>query len=224
MEYSTFQSIEERILVLEKLIKKYDLDDEYKSYLVSPLLKELNSLINKSLEDKEAYSLKNMTHYHKDYLLIASSYKRMGRMSLAALFHEKALDIALNIYQEYQEVMNDLEGLFYNILRERNFYLDDQCVDVLKKVQGIEIIEEEKITKLYQDVMKHPRNLKHDPIEMSEEYLAVIDEVEEKIDKSRSIFGLGACHEIWMLKARYLREKGIDWKDPHILNPRVLFD
>ena len=27
MEYSTFQSIEERILVLEKLIKKYDLDD-----------------------------------------------------------------------------------------------------------------------------------------------------------------------------------------------------
>ena len=59
---------------------------------------------------------------------------------------------------------------------------------------------------------------------MSEEYLAVIDDVEEKIDKNRPLVGMGSCHEIWDLKYQYLLEKGIRWKSPQILNPRVMFD
>ena len=68
------------------------------------------------------------------------------------------------------------------------------------------------------------RSLKHDPVEMSEEYLAVIDEVEEKIDQNRTMRGMGSCHEIWGLKYEYLLEKGIHWKSPSVLNPRVMFD
>ena len=72
--------------------------------------------------------------------------------------------------------------------------------------------------------MSHRRNLKHDPVEMSETYLAVIDEIEARIEKNRTLRGMGSCHEIWALKQEYLAEKGIEWQSPVILNPRVMFD
>ena len=72
--------------------------------------------------------------------------------------------------------------------------------------------------------MNRRRNLKHDPVEMTEEYLAVIDEVDEKIEKNREYHGFGSCHHVWSLKTDYLAEKGIVWKSPVVLNPRVRFD
>ena len=107
----------------------------------------------------------------------------------------------------------------YDLLKARNYYIDDVCLDIVNKVKGILIIEP-----IHQQVMGLRRTLKHDPIEMSEQYLSVIDEVEEKIDKNRTLYGMGSCHEMWALKEQYLLEKGIKWKSPQAMNPRVLFD
>ena len=77
---------------------------------------------------------------------------------------------------------------------------------------------------VFDTVMNRRRNLKHDPVEMTEEYLAVIDEIDEKIEKNREYRGFGSCHHVWSLKTDCLAEKGIEWKSPVVLNPRVRFD
>ena len=51
-----------------------------------------------------------------------------------------------------------------------------------------------------------------------------IDEIEEKVEKSRRAFGHGSCFEVWSLKKSYLLEHDIEWQTPSELNPRVLFD
>jgi hypothetical protein len=84
--------------------------------------------------------------------------------------------------------------------------------------------QKEMLEKFEDTVMKRRRNLKHDPVEMTEEYLAVIDEVDEKIEKNREYHGFGSCHHVWSLKTDYLAEKGIEWKSPVVLNPKVRFD
>ena len=58
-------------------------------------------------------------------------------------------------------------------------------------------------------------------VEKTEEYLAVIDKVEEKIEKTKQ---MNFCLEYWNLKAQFLFEYGILWRSPTQLNPGVMFD
>lgn len=68
--------------------------------------------------------------------------------------------------------------------------------------------------------------LKYDPVEDSEAYLAVIDEVERRLyeelkDEPR---GMGFCFRYWSAKRDILEEYGITWRSPKMMNPRVMFD
>ena len=56
---------------------------------------------------------------------------------------------------------------------------------------------------------------------MTEEYLAVIDEVEAEIDRLKTS---DFCLEYWSLKSSLLAERGIVWQSPAQLNPNVMFD
>ena len=206
--------------LVEKVNEIVDDGDEFKGYKASPLLKEILDLLEEN-NDKEQDTLEVQ---YDAYRFVADIYKMMGRFSLAAKYHEKALDASIVLYQRYNEKMKDIDSLLYDILKERNYYVDDDGLDVLAKVRGIGLIDEHIIDKINDRVMSRRRTLKNDPVEMSEAYLAIIDEIEEKIDKKRTIFGMGACFEIWNLKAEFLAEKGIIWTSPAILNPRVMFD
>ena len=208
---------------IEKLIKNVKacvVDDELKGYKASPLLKKMNELLTANIDDEE----ETLSFIYDAYIFIGQCYRRMGRFSVSAIVEEKGLDIALKLYCNHGKKAKDVDTLLYNILKDRNYYVDDNCYDVLNKVRRTPLIEPEIIKKIDDSVMMRRRSLKHDPVEMSEEYLAVIDEVEEKIDQNRTLYGMGSCHEIWALKYEYLLEKGIDWKSPQILNPRVMFD
>lgn len=71
----------------------------------------------------------------------------------------------------------------------------------------------------------HP-TLKYDPVEDSETYLSVIDEVERKLydelkDEPRS---MGFCFRYWAAKRALLEQYGITWRSPQMMNPRVMFD
>ena len=69
--------------------------------------------------------------------------------------------------------------------------------------------------------------LKHDPIEDTAQFKAIIKDVEKELDellkdKPRA---MGFCHIYWYEKKRILKEKyGIDWKSPALMNPHVMFD
>ena len=69
--------------------------------------------------------------------------------------------------------------------------------------------------------------LKHDPIENTAEYKAVIKNVEKELDEllKDKPKGMGFCHIYWHEKRRILKEKyGIEWRSLAVMNPRVMFD
>jgi len=70
-------------------------------------------------------------------------------------------------------------------------------------------------------------SLKHDPIEDTEEYKAILPELEAKIEAELKDAPrvMGFCFEYWDTKERILREDyGIEWDSPNVLNPTVHFD
>ena len=69
--------------------------------------------------------------------------------------------------------------------------------------------------------------LLHDPIEDTEEFKAIIDDVERELDEmlKDEPKGMGFCHHYWHCKSKLLKEKyGINWRSPSIMNPTVRFD
>ena len=68
--------------------------------------------------------------------------------------------------------------------------------------------------------------LNYDPIEDTDAYLAVIDEVERRLyeflkDEPRH---MGFCFRYWAAKREFLAEYGIEWRSPGVMNPSVIFD
>lgn len=211
---------EKRVVELaERINKRKEGKDSYAStYLDTPDLKELADIASSATKDIESLSLAQ-----EIYSFVAHEYESMGRFSVAATYRFKGLEVAkalkeLDPNKEIDGLSDELRAL----LRDRNYYVDDDSHDVKELVKGL--IDDNIIETYFSDMMAHRRFLKHDPVEMSEEYLAVIDEVEELIEKNRTLKGMGSCFEIWELKEKYLLERGIFWKSPQVLNPRVMFD
>lgn len=73
-------------------------------------------------------------------------------------------------------------------------------------------------------------SIKYDPLEDTEEYKNIADELERKIESymrlnSISMTSLGACHKYWGIKKEILiRDYNMDWKSPEELNEDVMFD
>ena len=161
-------------------------------------------------------------------IFVAEQYETMGRMSVAAKYRLETLRFVEGFPEELRgdpALKRAVKDLFSMLLRDRNYYVDDDCKDCLLAAKASKMLGEEEIESVYQNRMQRRRTFKNDPVEMSEEYLSVIDEVERKIDANKtSKGGMGSCFEIWSLKEQYLAEKGITWTSPALLNPRVRFD
>ena len=66
----------------------------------------------------------------------------------------------------------------------------------------------------------------HDPIEDTEKYKQVIQDVDKKAQENIECdIRLGRCQLIWSEKKRILQEEyGIEWKTPAEMNPNICFD
>ena len=154
--------------------------------------------------------------------VLAESYDALGRYSISAYYYNKLLELSSNMKVlhgvEYDETPHD----FYNAIRVRNAYVDDDAQDLAQIVAPL--LPAERIKERLALVKARRRSLRFDPVETTKEYLAVIDAVEEKVEKGRTKFGPGSCLEVWALKQKYLAEYGIAWRSPAELNPRTNFE
>ena len=154
---------------------------------------------------------------------LAACYDEMCRTGISLKFHNKLIEThaELSLQKDYEgEDMDLLEEDFYNAVKARNLYHADDCQDLISKIEGV--LPKAKIDKLAGSAMRRCGFLpKNDPVELTERYLAVIDAVEEKIDRTMTT---GICHEYWALKSMYLEELGIKWSSPAVLNPDIMFD
>ncbi len=73
---------------------------------------------------------------------------------------------------------------------------------------------------------KYDRLLKADPIERTPEWEEHFYEVERECDRrlGDTPRGMGFCFSYWSTLRQVLAERGIAWRSPHELNPRVMFD
>ena len=213
----------ERLKALFELIEQNgDCTAHELTYQAVPYLKETDELVNDQLASEEPYDKVTLLDSATIMRYLAEAYDRLGRFAVSVRYYKRAIELAAKLYTMYGEEMQDSSGMIYNALKARNYYVDDDCEDI--REQALVFISTDIVDDVFDTVMKRRRNLKHDPVEMTEEYLAVIDEVDEKIEKNREYRGFGSCHHVWRLKTDYLAEKGITWHSPVVLNPRVRFD
>ena len=74
---------------------------------------------------------------------------------------------------------------------------------------------------------KYHRYLRFDPIERTPLWEEIYYEVEKETDEAigRNVpRGMGFCFMYWSSKAEVLARRGISWRSPHEMNPRVMFD
>ena len=213
----------ERLKELFELIEKNGDYNAYElTYLAVPYLKETEENVEAQLASESPYDKVTLLDSATIMRYLAEAYDRLGRFAVSVRYYNRAIELAAKLYTMYGEEMQDSSGMIYNALKARNYYVDDDCEDI--RELALVFISKELVDDVFDTVMNRRRNLKHDPVEMTEEYLAVIDEVDEKIEKNREYRGFGSCHHVWSLKTDYLAEKGIEWKSPVVLNPRVRFD
>ena len=213
----------ERLKELFELIEKNGDYNAYElTYLAVPYLRETEEIVEAQLASERPYDKVTLLDSATIMRYLAEAYDRLGRFAVSVRYYNRAIELAATLYTMYGEEMQDSSGMIYNALKARNYYVDDDCEDI--REQALVFISKDIVDDVFDTVMKRRRNLKHDPVEMTEEYLAVIDEVDEKIEKNREYRGFGSCHHVWSLKTDYLAEKGIEWKSPVVLNPRVRFD
>ena len=213
----------ERLKELFDLIEKNGDYNAYElTYQAVPYLKETDEIVEAQLALENPYDKVTLLDSATIMRYLAEAYDRLGRFAVSVRYYKRAIELAATLYTMYGEEMQDSSGMIYNALKARNYYVDDDCEDI--REQALVFIPKDIVDDVFETVMNRRRNLKHDPVEMTEEYLAVIDEVDEKIEKNREYRGFGSCHHVWSLKTDYLAEKGIEWKSPVVLNPRVRFD
>ena len=109
---------------------------------------------------------------------------------------------------------------YYHWLWNSTYYDDNRTYHLLLAVDP-DLSEEEflKRTGSY-------RSLKYDPIQNTPEWEEIIYEVEKELDeKFRGVDRyMGFCHEYWSAKRAALAKRGIEWRSPQQMNPRVRFD
>ena len=68
--------------------------------------------------------------------------------------------------------------------------------------------------------------LKVDPVQATPEWEKVIYEVEKEVDEELKDEprGMGFCFGYWSAKRAALARRGIEWRSPSEMNPRVIFD
>lgn len=73
---------------------------------------------------------------------------------------------------------------------------------------------------------KYGRSLRFDPVERTEKWEKAIYEVEKYCYEQTKdeLKGMGFCFSYWNVKTSVLAKYGIEWRNPHIMNPRVMFD
>lgn len=76
------------------------------------------------------------------------------------------------------------------------------------------------------DEIPQTGHLKHDPIEWTIEWERVIDDADHEAYGNLEGVprGMGWCFWFWHERAAALRKRGVDWRNPHLMNPRVMFD
>lgn len=190
------------------------------TYKDTPYLKEMQEIVKNYLNTEKLYDKDTLTDSIFVLRYLAESYEKMCRVLYAEEMRKRILELQSELYKRYSLTEEGCDDDYFKALRLRNYYKKDDCKDLSTLMS--EILPESSRIKIEEEVSKNYPSIKRDSIELSEEYLSVIDEVERRMDEA----GADKMHtfERIDLKAQLLSEYGVFWRSEIIMNPKVHFD
>lgn len=203
-----------RIMELfHQIRQRQEREVEHTNYKDVPALREMAGLIRPYIAKMDEADADTLVDLVAVCRFLGESYQEMLRGAYAAEFFTAA-------FLATAKTGNGDEDLLRSAVKTRNWYIDDACEDL--KQAACRVMDVVKAETIIAESCK--RTLKRDPVEMTPEYLAVIDEVEQKVEENMTTHGRGSCHERWALTREYLEEKGIAWRSLGVMNPKFRFD
>lgn len=215
---------EQNVKRIAELIQEIEARKEHKyaapTYKDSAALAEIAEIVNAQLDTQQPWDKDTLCNIILAVRYLAEKYEKMWRCAVSVRYYNKLIEllaVQADIFSLTQENSSDD---YYSALRVRNYYAYDDCTDLSELSKSFLPDKDRKA--LEEQVLSKPLGLKHDPIELSEKYLSVIDEVERRMDEA----GTKNMHpfESAGLRKKLLKEYGIDWKSEIELNPDFHFD
>lgn len=201
------------IELFQQIRQRQERDHEHTNFKDAPALHEMAALIRPYIAKMDEADTDTLVDLAAVCRFLGESYQELLRGTYAAEFFTAAFFAAARNG-------NEDEDLLHNAVKTRNWYIDDACEDLKQAAcRVMDVVKAETII-----AKSCKRTLKRDPVEMTPEYLAVIDEVEKKVAENMTTHGRGSCHERWSLTREYLEEKGIQWRSQGVMNPGWRFD
>ncbi|MBO6026836.1 MAG: hypothetical protein J6P73_06270 [Bacteroidales bacterium] len=195
---------------------------------------ELMDAMNKNSDKGKLWKniplAREMMHLFKDWTpLRDEEISPVVRMQgVNAIAHDRMLPVndtprLFLSFLEYWEICNDLvEGEDGQVNDAESFAksLDDQLFKYTW------IVDPSMTSDLYDKMFGKDNMLRIDFVQFTPAWeKAVYDiELETEQEVGEEYQGMGFCFEIWSAKTAKAAKHGIRWRDPHIMNPRVMFD
>ena len=100
---------------------------------------------------------------------------------------------------------------------------EEEIVNDIRRLEDYTDIEHVSYNEFME---RHRRHLHFDPVERTPEWEDNYYEVEKECDRQlgNTPRGMGFCFGYWSTLRQVLAERGIMWRSPSELNPRVMFD
>lgn len=166
---------------------------------------------------------------------IAGIAERFIRTASSLLLEDRSIDEIYRLTERIVDCLSVHPRLMLRLKRlqlsaiqrieareEERFEETDQLLGQIAALQhNIELADAGRL-----DEIGQTGPLKKDPVEWTERFEQVIDEVEQEVDLQlrNEPRGMGFCFVYWPAKTAALAARGVEWRSPHRMNPRVIFD
>ena len=197
----------DELLLLSLLVTGYGKDEH--AWRARSFVGRLGELLKESYQPKEMYFVAMAHRAIADFYCEVHDVRRCFAARVAC----SQVEMLLGRVEDSAAMLADAYALTHTLPALAPLVMDD---DSIREAYG----ETADIVLRY----KTPRLIKVDPVEHTEAFLAAFDEVMEWVEARRTQRGFGACHELWSLMQDGFALKGIRWKSPREMNPRVMFD
>ena len=190
------------------------------TYKDLPTLREIEKILNEKLQAEHPCDRDTLVDSIFAVRFLGSAYESMWRIAYAVKYYKWLLELQVDLYTRFQEHDKQCADDYYTALRARNYYTADDCADLVELAKKLLSDNKRKQTEI--QVFEHFHPLKHDPVELTDEYLGVIDEVEKIMDE-KDAKKLHPFTQAELFQA-LLCERGVEWKSLMELNPGIHFD
>ncbi len=183
-------------------------------------LQEIDKIVNEQLSNEETYDVDTVLDSIFAVRYLANSYESMWRIVYAVKYYNTLIKLHFDLHSRFGKKEDERSDDYYCALRARNYYNPDKCADLIELAK--EFLSENKRNKIEKEVLEDYHPLKHDPVELTDEYLAVIDEIEKAMDTEE----VKKLHPFQRndLFQEMLRKRGIEWRSITEMNPNMLFN